>query len=407
MQVKTIALAAALSVVPGLVQAQFDFKLAGRDVQIHSFASQGFGYSNENNYLTMKTSKGSFAMTDGGVNISTQLTDRLRIGAQIYLRNVGKLGDWHPVLDWAFADYKFKDWFGLRGGKVKTTLGLFNDSQDNEFLHTWALLPQSVYPLDLRGSTIAHNGGDAYGRIPLQRLGHLDYTAYGGARSVDQHEGWAVDLPDFGFTQQKESGSVMGADLRWATPLKELLVGASHATYGHDNRVLGGPTSFLPGFLLAGHYVKNYTNAFYFDYSPGKLRLYGEYQRVWGDYRESSIDSQQHQTYLFSNTSDSRVWYTAISYRISKRLEVGTYHSRFYGNWSQAHSEPDNHLFDQVATARIDLNPHWDVKVEGHFMDGAPAGFVGGNLHGFYTGTNPNGFKPSTNMLVIRTGFAF
>ncbi len=192
MQVKTIALAAALSVVPGLVQAQFDFKLAGRDVQIHSFASQGFGYSNENNYLTMKTSKGSFAMTDGGVNISTQLTDRLRIGAQIYLRNVGKLGDWHPVLDWAFADYKFKDWFGLRGGKVKTTLGLFNDSQDNEFLHTWALLPQSVYPLDLRGSTIAHNGGDAYGRIPLQRLGHLDYTAYGGARSVDQHEGWAV-----------------------------------------------------------------------------------------------------------------------------------------------------------------------------------------------------------------------
>ena len=51
--------------------------------QVHSFASQGFAYSNDNNYLTMDTSKGSFAMTDGGVNISTQVTDKFRVGAQV------------------------------------------------------------------------------------------------------------------------------------------------------------------------------------------------------------------------------------------------------------------------------------------------------------------------------------
>jgi len=48
----------------------------------------------------MKTSDGSAAFTDFGVNVSVPLTDKLRIGAQMYDRNIGSLGDWHPTLDW-------------------------------------------------------------------------------------------------------------------------------------------------------------------------------------------------------------------------------------------------------------------------------------------------------------------
>ena len=164
------------------LEAQFDFTLGGRPVQIHSFASQGFAYSNQNNYLTMKTSRGTFDMTDVGVNVSIQLTDKLRIGAQAYDRDFGSLGQWHPQLDWAVADYRFKDWFGIRGGVVKTVFGLENDTQDVDALHTFALLPQSVYPTDLRDSLLRHRGGDVYGDIPLKRLGALAYTAYAGLR---------------------------------------------------------------------------------------------------------------------------------------------------------------------------------------------------------------------------------
>ena len=89
MHVKSIILAAALSVAPSLLHAQLDFKVKDRTFQVHGFASQGFSYSNDNNYLTMKTSKGSFAMTDGGINISSQITDKFRVGAQFYARNVG------------------------------------------------------------------------------------------------------------------------------------------------------------------------------------------------------------------------------------------------------------------------------------------------------------------------------
>ncbi len=44
------------------LQAQ-EFKLFDRQIQIHGFASQGFVYTSDNNWLTMKTSKGSAAFT--------------------------------------------------------------------------------------------------------------------------------------------------------------------------------------------------------------------------------------------------------------------------------------------------------------------------------------------------------
>ena len=112
------------------LQAQ-EFKLFDRQVQIHGFASQGFVHTNDNNWLTMNTSGiGSGEFTDFGANASVQITDKFRVGAQIYDRNLGQLGRWHPSLDWAYADYRFKPWFGLRGGKVKTAIGLYNDTQD-------------------------------------------------------------------------------------------------------------------------------------------------------------------------------------------------------------------------------------------------------------------------------------
>jgi hypothetical protein len=137
-----------------------DFTLLGREVQLHGFASQAYVKTDVNNWLTMDTSDGSAAFTDFGVNLSTHISDKLFVGGQLYDRNLGHLGQYHPSLDWAVADYRFKNWLGVRGGKVRTTLGLYNATQDQDFLRVFALLPQSVYPADLRDATIAHLGGD-------------------------------------------------------------------------------------------------------------------------------------------------------------------------------------------------------------------------------------------------------
>jgi len=395
--------------LPGLLHAQFDFTIGGRDVQIHSFVSQGFGYSNDNNYLTMNTSQGSFAMTDGGVNASVRITDKFRVGAQVYDRNVGDLGKWHPQLDWATADYKFKDWFGIRGGVVKTVFGLENDTQDMDFLHTFALLPQSMYPTDLRDANIRHRGGDIYGEIPLKHLGSLAYTAFAGLRQDSAYGGYPYLLTATGGHLTSYGGLQVGEDLRWNTPLKGLLVGASHE--GEDITGKGTWTLAFPGqppFTMAyeEHSNRDWTNQFYGQYTIGNLRLASEYRRYW---RDQTIFNG-----MWEVETDVRGWYTAASYRISKHLELGTYYSRWVNSWvdsmvgliqAPSQNSPDRHLYDKVVTARVDLNSHWNVKVEGHFMDGY--GSPGMYPDGFYTSDNPQGLKPKTNLLIVRTGFNF
>jgi hypothetical protein len=398
-------LAAALSLAPGLLNAQFDFTLFDKSFQIHSFASQGFAYSNDNNFLTMNTSKGSFAMTDGGVNISTQLTDKFRVGAQVYDRNVGQLGDWHPQLDWAYGDYRFKDWFGIRAGKVKTALGLYNDTQDAEALNTWALLPQSIYPLDLRSSTIAHTGGDVYGEIPLHKLGSVSYTAYYGARSFDKYGGTDYLAADQGIPIFHDSGKTRGIDMRWNTPVTGLMLGGSFADLSEDRN--GEWTTCLqctfsiPGAYYRQDAVPDYITSAYGDYLHGKWHFAGEFRR---EQQTFNITSAAFSGVFVYNGSNQSVFGSA-AYRVSKLLELGAYNSRFYFDQpNNPANTASSHIFDQVATVRIDLKKWWSVKIEGHFMDGYGDVY---SAHGFYTRSNLAGLKPKTNMLVVRTGWSF
>jgi hypothetical protein len=392
------------------LQAQ-DFKLFDRTLQVHGFMSQGFVYTNDNNWLTMNTSQGSAAFTDFGLNLSTRISDKLRVGAQAYDRNLGQLGQYHPSLDWALADYRLKSWFGVRGGKVKTTLGLYTDTQDEDFLRPFALLPQSIYPTDLRDATISHLGGDVYGNIFLKhRLGDLSYTAYAGHRSDSIYSGYPYYFSSFGAHITSFGGLQYGADLRWNTPLKGLLIGASRM-----NEDIAGKGSainpFNPGAGLVPYSETSkadWTNQLYGEYTVGRLRIDSEYRRYWRNQN------------LFGGTSESfgdvRGWYVSGAYRIRKQLQIGSYYSRyrvtdvvagalsvFYPPQTDD-SLPADHDYDKVITGRVDLNRFWNLKIEGHFMNGYGSGPY---PNGFYTQVNPQGFNPNTNALVMKTGINF
>jgi hypothetical protein len=394
---KGAALVAFLCAAPVVMHAQFDFKVDGLKFQVHSFASQGFAYSNDNNYLTMNTSKGSFAMTDGGVNISTQLTDKFRVGAQVYDRNIGQLGNWHPSLDFAFADYRLKDWFGIRAGKVKTVLGLFNDTQDMEFLHTFAILPQSMYPLDLRASTIAHTGGDVYGTIGIKKHGEISYTGYAGLESFDKYGGYVCGLAALGLNLTSMPARQFGGDLRWNDLVKGLQLGAS----GMHSPATGNASMQVAPGMTFPYTIWEHSNTvtFYTEYKIGNLALDGEYRRD-----TSSGLTKVGPLPAAGFGTDARGWYVSAAYRVAKRLELGAYESRFCPVPGQSSTPPTNHIYDTVAAAKIELTAHWDLKIEGHFMDGYGLPY---SFRGFYPQENPAGLKPKTNMLVIRTGWNF
>ncbi len=115
------------------------------------------------------------------------------------------------------------------------------------------------------------------------------------------------------------------------------------------------------------------------------------------------------------NIDDVRGWYISGAYRITKRLGLGSYYSHYSitslngGIIASFPSQTDtslpaNHIYDKVVTARVDLDKFWNIKVEGHFMNG-----YGSSTYpdGFYPQVNPNGFKPNTKALVFKTGINF
>jgi hypothetical protein len=386
--------------VPGLLQAQVGFRVGGRGVQVHGYLSEGFARSDQNNYLTMNTSEGSF-FTEAGLTVSSQITDRWRVGGQAYLRHIGQLGQGKVYLDWALSDYRLKDWIGFRAGKAKTPLGLYNDTQDQEFLHTWALLPQSLYPVDLRSVTIAHVGGDIYGNINIRR-GSLSYDVFGGVAPEDPRGGYRYGVQaQGGKLTSGIRGRKSGFDLRWNSPLRGLMVGTS-LVFNEVNftGTLGSP---LP---LSYSTTIDRVRALYGEYTRGNFRAAAEYR---DHMRRAEVTAQiPARPVVLRPGSEEPAWFLSGAYRLSKRVEVGSYYSHYHVtliNPARPVTGPGrDHIHDRVVTVRFDPVRFWDLKVEGHFMDGVGSP---GQAHGFYPQHNPPGLLPTTNMLVLRTSWYF
>ncbi len=192
-------------------------------------------------------------------------------------------------------------------------------------------------------------------------------------------------------------------------PVKGLLVGASRL-----NQEITGQGSFAntldPSAGLLPYRISSktdWTDQFYGQFSAGKLRFDAEYRRYL---------SNQSYVPTVDAAADVRGWYVAGVYRVAKRLQLGSYYSRYTATsiltgadaasiGSQTDTSlPRNHVYDKVIAARLDLNRYWSIKLEGHFMGGVGVGVY---PDGFYPQLNPAGFKPNTNALVARTGFTF
>ena len=374
------------------------FKIGDKEVHVHGSLQQGFGVTDQNNVLTMDTTSGSGAMTDAAINATSSLTPKLRAGAQVYLRNIGQLGDGHVEVDWAFADYKFHQAFGVRGGKMKTVLGLYTDTQDMEFLYTWALLPQGTYPLDLRSVTIAHVGGDVYGEAKIGKAGSINYTGYYGILQDDSHGGYRYGLQDssINFRAGVESRGG-GFDARWMAPVNGLLAGYSYNQTRLDAQLVYKPPTLPVSVNFVAVTSPWRRQAVYGDYQASRLHLSTEFRR--------ELQFSQVTPKIFNTSpTPSQNWFAAASYRASKYLEVGSYYSHYVYNINLPAAPANNHIYDKVVSARVDVTSWWNVKVEGHFIDGTGSATF---AHGFYRRDNPGGFKPTTNMLVIRTGVNF
>jgi hypothetical protein len=273
---------------------------------------------------------------------------------------------------------------GFRAGKVKTIVGLFNDSQDIDAIFLWALLPQSCYPIDNEGFYLSHTGGDLYGYLPLgNHHGSLRYDGYLGEDYLPLDGGYVKQLADAGLQLTNEpAGRNYGGDLRWETPLRGLLLGYSPMVMGLDGASPGGALH-VPSFLMTAQYAQFARGKFYFAFEYDKVPV-------------SEFLTIGPQTAIFP--LDTRSWYGMGQYRFTKKIQGGSYYSH-YVNKAMNTSLPENYSKDWVVSGRYDFNSYFYAKLEGHFLHGTGLGY--------YASTNPNGLKPNSNILAAKIGFSF
>jgi len=360
-------------------------------VDIHGFISQGYMESSDNNYLASDSSDGTFAFNEIGINFSKQLTDQLHIGLQLFSHDLGQIGNNEVVLDWAFADYRWKDWLGLRAGKIKAPHGLYNETRDIDMLRTNIFLPQGVYTELNRDTMIAINGIGVYGIVPAGSVGSLSYYLLAGTMDVSgDDDNGAVRQANssriYEVSEDFDFEEVYIAALEWQTPINGLRLKWTYRTTDftiHSEVTKEGEANtggLLPeGTALTNAPADRHANYVYsIEYTWNDLLLAAEYQQVRS---ELIVDGP---AFSFTQWLKNRGYYVSAAYRLNEWVEVGAYWSKYYDNSDDKNGKKGSSgpfarytydyqawLEDYALSLRFDINEYWVAKIEGHLMNGA------------------------------------
>jgi hypothetical protein len=340
---------------PVEVDAAPEPELAGPGgVQLHGFVSQGGILSTGNEYLA-KSKRGSAEFFEAGLNVTHELDSNFRVGLQIFARDLGAVGNYAPTIDWAYIDYRYRPWLGLRFGRVKAGLGLYNQNYDVDVAHTTILLPQSLYDLQFRDVLNAVNGAMVYGNLELGGAGSLDYMVFGG--------NVILNIQNINYDVKYAAGAFVS----WQTPITGLRV-AGHARLaaftGSQPLPPGAPSPTLeidfPEWRMFGGSI---------EYANESITATAEYT-TW----RSPVD------YTPDLAPDSEVLdhraYLQLQWRATERLSLSVYESIFLpkgktqGAPEVDSSDPGNHQYDTALSLRYDVTPNWLVKAEAHYIDG-------------------------------------
>jgi hypothetical protein len=388
------AMALALGAIPVAAQSLEDL-----NIQIHGYATQGFLYTTQNNIFTTHSSDGSPAWSEAVVNLTAQPTPKLRVGVQARYFLLGNFGN-AITLDWAAADYKANEKFGVRFGKVKIPSGLFNETQDIDSSYMWSLLPQGVYPISSRNSALAEYGGVVYGTLALgPKLGKLEYRGFGGEIAIGPNDGYWVNFKEQGIALTNGlSGVSAGTALHWKTPLPGLMLGASFTRLNKSSSpfvdtyvVPAGPSTGVT-ITTPGALVLNPINEpqVFARYEKKRLMVAAEYVRQPAVILLSGLSP-------YPQRSDSRPWYGMTSYKVTDKLTAGVYTTQDVNH--QSALGPARYFKDWALSGRYDFNQFLYAKAEQHFIDGTAVGYDA-NL-------NPAGIKPSTRLTILKVGVNF
>jgi hypothetical protein len=335
------------------------FAFDADQIKIHGFVSQGYLKTDQNDFYFADTEDGTFQFNEMGIHFASELSNNLRLGIQFLSRDLGKIGNNEVTVDWAFADYRFRNWLGIRAGKIKKPHGLRNQSRDIDSARTSIFLPLCIYDDISRDTYLSTQGVGVYGLLPGGfsyeiQYGTTDMKADGGtARNID----WALGT----VPSKIDADEHYALSLQWDTPLAGLLLSATV----FDISSIRLETSF--GEMEMTEFAEY----------VGSLEYVYENFKFIAEYRSHPAQMALNGKVIADQTIEA--YYAEADYRLSERLGIGTYYSVLYldeddkdGEQYKARNLPAALAWrkDLALFVRFDINDYWVFKLEGHYMDG-------------------------------------
>jgi hypothetical protein len=288
------------------------------------------------------------------------------VGIQFFSRDLGDVDNNRIVVDWAFGDYRIKDYFGVRLGIMKRPEGFYNETRDIDSLRTWILNPSSFYPEEYRESELSTQGLGLYGKVAMKKAGALDYQFQVGTQNLPTDQALGKSIANTGFdVKEFNTTSIVVGSLIWNTPLSGFRVGTTGSYYEADidtvaNKKLG-PMAGTPVLIKYSHYLTTFSG----EYIYQNLTLMSEFKR---------FDSKN-ATPFYTRWNPTYGWYIGGSYRFNRWFEAGSYYGEFYQDKNNKTGQGLKYPFKSWSkewdlSARFDINEHFTIKAEGHWFDG-------------------------------------
>jgi len=180
-------------------------------VQLHGFVSQAYMYSPDNPFAGTDAEDGSFDFREFGLNASWEATPKLRFSGQLLSRTMDEVADGSLKVDFLLADYlAYSDettTFGVRVGRIKNALGLYNSTRDIPSSRPGISVPNAIYFDAFRDPILATDGINLYGSH-ITELGSFGFNAYAGGRELE-----GLSMENYLFGKDVE-GEVKNAELK-------------------------------------------------------------------------------------------------------------------------------------------------------------------------------------------------
>ncbi len=347
------------------------------NLQVHGFFTQNAVSTSDNNMFGNSDNSVSTDFTEAGLNFFYTPLEKISFSFQALYRNAGKVDNDTVDIDYAFADLKLKNYesgrYGLRLGRVKNPIGLYNETRDVAFTTPSIILPQGIYFDRSRSLLLSSDGGQFYWEQFLDNSSLSFKMNYGKPRNdndellnaIIPYPTPVIPVAPQGELETSGSKPALLTQISYESNGGEFIYALSYA----DVELQYNPKAndlFKDGTTKFNMYVLST------QYNGEKFSLTGEYKYQQNDFKDFGI-------YYPDVDQVSESWYVQAAYRIKHNWQVYSRYDETYsdkddknGSRAKLSGNPNYQAFAKSAMLGIrwDINSSMMLRAEYHNING-------------------------------------